>query len=85
MQSILEDACRRAVRFLRGLDHRSVQADPAAVAALTRLEHDLPFESSDPATVLALLDGEAVEGVGRPLVQGRQKIPVFLPERPGGE
>jgi glutamate/tyrosine decarboxylase-like PLP-dependent enzyme len=56
MQSLLEDACRRAVRFLRGLEQRSVQADPAAVAALTRLEQDLPLESSDPAAVLALLD-----------------------------
>jgi glutamate/tyrosine decarboxylase-like PLP-dependent enzyme len=56
MQSLLEDACRRAVRYLRGLDERQVRPDPAAVAALSRLEQDLPLESSDPAAMLALLD-----------------------------
>jgi len=56
MHSVLEDACRRAVRYLRGLDARSVQADPAAVAALSRLEEDLPSESTPAEQVLALLD-----------------------------
>ena len=56
MQSLLEDACRRAVGYLQGLRERAVQPSAAAVAALERLEEPLPQQSSDPAEVLALLD-----------------------------
>ena len=56
MQTLLEDACQRAVRFLQDIRERRVQADPAAVAALARLEEALPSLSSNPADVIALLD-----------------------------
>jgi glutamate/tyrosine decarboxylase-like PLP-dependent enzyme len=53
---LLEDACRRAVRYLQSLDGRGVAPKGAAVAALDRLEHEMPRQPSDPASVLAILD-----------------------------
>jgi glutamate/tyrosine decarboxylase-like PLP-dependent enzyme len=53
---ILDDAATRARRYLRSLDDRSVAPDPAAVAALQRLDEPLPAASSPPQQVLALLD-----------------------------
>src|SRR5437868_864603 len=56
MQSLLEDACRRAIGYLRTLGERGVGPSAAAVAGLERLEEALPVQPSDPAKVLALLD-----------------------------
>ncbi len=56
---LLADASQRALRYLAGLDRRSVAATPASVAALDRLDFALP-ESGRPAPeVLALLDEAA--------------------------
>jgi glutamate/tyrosine decarboxylase-like PLP-dependent enzyme len=56
MQLLLEDACRRAVQYLCGLDERRVGPAAADVAALIRLEQDLPVLPSHAEDVLALLD-----------------------------
>jgi len=56
MQPLLEDACRRSIRYLRGLGERRVQPASADVTALTRLEHDLPALPSHAEDVLAVLD-----------------------------
>jgi glutamate/tyrosine decarboxylase-like PLP-dependent enzyme len=59
MSDLLEDAARRAIRYLESLPERPVRPDPASVAALSRLDFDLPELGRAPAAVLALLD-EAV-------------------------
>jgi glutamate/tyrosine decarboxylase-like PLP-dependent enzyme len=59
MSDLLEDAARRAIRYLESLPERPVRPDPASVAALPRLDFDLPELGRAPAAVLALLD-EAV-------------------------
>jgi glutamate/tyrosine decarboxylase-like PLP-dependent enzyme len=53
---LLNDAAARAIRYLDGLDARSVAPTPAAVARLKALDESLPEESSDPAETLRLLD-----------------------------
>jgi glutamate/tyrosine decarboxylase-like PLP-dependent enzyme len=53
---LLDDAARRGARYLAGLEARSVQAAPAAVAGLARLEAALNDGPVDPAVVLAELD-----------------------------
>jgi glutamate/tyrosine decarboxylase-like PLP-dependent enzyme len=59
MLDLLEDAKRRALRFLAQLPERAVRPDPRASAELARLEFPLPEAGRAPADVLALLD-EAV-------------------------
>jgi glutamate/tyrosine decarboxylase-like PLP-dependent enzyme len=59
MKDLLQDATRRALRYLDSLATRPVRPDPEATAALRRLEHPLPAEGRPAAEVLALLD-EAV-------------------------
>jgi glutamate/tyrosine decarboxylase-like PLP-dependent enzyme len=59
MPELLADALQRASRYLRSLRTRAVAPDPAAVAALSRLDGALPATGSPPAATLALLD-EAV-------------------------
>ncbi len=59
MNELMQDAARRAQRFLDQLPARPVRPDPKATAALERLEFPLPQAGRDPADVLALLD-EAV-------------------------
>ncbi|MCC7462449.1 MAG: aspartate aminotransferase family protein [Gammaproteobacteria bacterium] len=59
MKSVMRDAARRALRYLEQLPSRPVRPDPAAAAALARLEFALPQSGRTPAEVLALLD-EAV-------------------------
>jgi glutamate/tyrosine decarboxylase-like PLP-dependent enzyme len=54
--AILDDAARRARAYLNGLNDRSVEASPAAVAALRQLDEALPEGPSDAAETLALLD-----------------------------
>src|SRR5579862_1519358 len=56
MYDILDDAARRAHRYLDGLNARPVCPDPAAVAALRELNTAMPSAASDPAETIALLD-----------------------------
>ena len=56
MYAILDDAARRARKYLDGLQGRRVAPDAAAVAALRELDAALPATSSDGAKTLALLD-----------------------------
>jgi glutamate/tyrosine decarboxylase-like PLP-dependent enzyme len=53
---VLDDAATRARRYLESLDDRAVAPDPAAVAALQRLDEPLPAASTSAKQVLALLD-----------------------------
>ena len=53
---LLRDAAERGIRYLDGLDARSVAAAQSAVDRLMELDVKLPEEPTDPATVLALLD-----------------------------
>ncbi len=54
--ALLQDAAGRAVRYLDQLRARSVPPADDAVAALSRLEFELPTGGLDPAAVVALLD-----------------------------
>jgi glutamate/tyrosine decarboxylase-like PLP-dependent enzyme len=54
--SILNDAAERALRYLEGLDARSVAPSAEALAQLGRLGGPLPESDTDAADVLALLD-----------------------------
>jgi glutamate/tyrosine decarboxylase-like PLP-dependent enzyme len=54
--AILEDAARRARRYLDGLQGRHVAPDAAAVAALRELDGALPEARGDGEQTLALLD-----------------------------
>lgn len=56
---LLEDAARRAARYLESLAERSVAPSTASVEGLAVLDEALPEGPTDPARVLALLD-EAV-------------------------
>ncbi|MGH8309367.1 MAG: pyridoxal-dependent decarboxylase, partial [Steroidobacteraceae bacterium] len=56
MKSLLEDAARRAVRYLEALPDRPVAPLPQAVRRLVELDVPMPGESTDPAMVLAQLD-----------------------------
>jgi glutamate/tyrosine decarboxylase-like PLP-dependent enzyme len=53
---LLADASARAMRYLDGLDSRSVAPTAAAVAALRAFDRGLPEKSNDPAETLRLLD-----------------------------
>ena len=54
--ALLQDASRRALRYLAGLADRPVAPSAAAVSALRELDFPLPASGRDPAEVLALLD-----------------------------
>lgn len=56
MSDLLDDASRRAQRYLAALDTRGVAPTLEALAALARLERPLPQRSSSPSEVLAELD-----------------------------
>ncbi|MBV9697688.1 MAG: aspartate aminotransferase family protein [Gammaproteobacteria bacterium] len=56
MYEILDDAARRARRYLEALPERPVGPTAAAVAALEELEEPLPARGSSAAETLALLD-----------------------------
>ncbi len=56
MKPLLENAAQRSIAYLQGLASRPVAPDPAAVAALTRLQEPLPAGATDPEEVLRLLD-----------------------------
>ena len=56
MRDLLNNAAARGIRYLEGLNARSVVPTPEALANLAKLDGALPEEPTDPATVLALLD-----------------------------
>ena len=56
MRELLDDAARRAIRYLDGLDARGVAPAPAAVAALAELDGPMPQAPCAPAETLRLLD-----------------------------
>lgn len=56
MYTILDDAARRAHKYLDGLQGRRVAPEAAAVTALRELDGPLPAQSSEGAKTLALLD-----------------------------
>jgi glutamate/tyrosine decarboxylase-like PLP-dependent enzyme len=56
MKELLSDASARAIRYLEGLDARSVAPTPAAIKQLQALDAPLPAKSGDPAETLRLLD-----------------------------
>jgi glutamate/tyrosine decarboxylase-like PLP-dependent enzyme len=53
---LLADASRRAIRYLDGLNARSVAPTPSAVEALKAFDEPFPEEPGDPADTLRLLD-----------------------------
>ncbi len=56
MNELLEDAAKRAIAYLEGLDSRSVAPTPEAIDKLKLLDERLPEESGDPANTLKILD-----------------------------
>jgi glutamate/tyrosine decarboxylase-like PLP-dependent enzyme len=56
VKDLLQDATRRALRYLGNLPTRPVRPDPKATAELAQLEFPLPAAGRAPADVLALLD-----------------------------
>jgi glutamate/tyrosine decarboxylase-like PLP-dependent enzyme len=56
MNTLLEDAAKRAIAYLEGLDSRSVAPTPQAIDQLKLLDESLPEETSNPAHTLKLLD-----------------------------
>lgn len=53
---LLEEAARRASRYLTNLNERPVFPSPEALAGLASFDESLPEKSCDPLEVLALLD-----------------------------
>jgi glutamate/tyrosine decarboxylase-like PLP-dependent enzyme len=73
MKSLLEDAARRAQRYLAALPERAVRPDPEAVRRLAELDFRLPSEGRSPAAVLELLDervGPATMAMAGPRFHG---------------
>ncbi len=56
MKELLEDAAKRAIAYLEGLDLRSVAPTPEAIEKLKLLDDRLPEEPSNPANTLRILD-----------------------------
>ena len=56
MRELLDDASRRAIRYLDGLARRGVAPDAGALAGLAELDGPLPERSCSPAETLRLLD-----------------------------
>src|SRR5690242_17655473 len=56
MRDLLRTTADRAARYLAGLKDRGVAPTPQALDDLKRLDEPLPERSTDPATVIALLD-----------------------------
>ena len=56
MSDLLDDASRRAQRYLAALEARAVAPSSQALAALARLDGPLPERTSSPSEVLAELD-----------------------------
>ncbi len=69
MKELLKDAAERSIRYLDQIRGRHVQPSHSAVRELVRLDEPLPDESSDPRSVLELLDttcSPATMGVAGP-------------------
>ncbi len=56
MRRLLEDASKRAIRYLEDLDKRNVGPTQEAISQLARLDGDLPEDPIDAVDVLAELD-----------------------------
>jgi glutamate/tyrosine decarboxylase-like PLP-dependent enzyme len=56
MRPLLQEGAERAIRYLEGLDERSVAPSEAALARLQQLDTPLPEGPSEPGETLALLD-----------------------------
>ena len=56
MEELLEDAQRRAARYVSDVRSRRVAPDADAIKRLSEFEEKLPEERMDPAQVLSLLD-----------------------------
>src|SRR3989440_572960 len=56
VRHLLDEAARRARRYLAALDARAVAPSPQALAALARFDGPLPEQTSSPMEVLAELD-----------------------------
>ncbi|MHB1134440.1 MAG: pyridoxal phosphate-dependent decarboxylase family protein [Chloroflexota bacterium] len=56
MRRLLEDASRRALLYLEGLDDRGVAPTPEAIARLAEFVEPMPTAGADPAVVLRQLD-----------------------------
>ena len=56
MQELLDDAAKRAIRYLDGLAHRDVAPDASALAGLPGLDGALPEQPCEAAETLRLLD-----------------------------
>jgi glutamate/tyrosine decarboxylase-like PLP-dependent enzyme len=56
MRELLISAAERAIRYLEGLNERSVAPDPAVVARLTELDMPLPDHPCEADETVALLD-----------------------------
>jgi glutamate/tyrosine decarboxylase-like PLP-dependent enzyme len=54
--AVLDDAAKRARRYLESLDDRAVAPGPEAIAALAGLDEPLPATATSPREVLAKLD-----------------------------
>ena len=59
MRELMLDTTARALRYLEGLDERTVTPDPAVVARLDALEISLPDDGVSDAATLAELDSYA--------------------------
>ena len=59
MQDLLDDAAKRAIRYLEGLGARGVAPEAAALARLPELDGPLPEQACDAAQTLRLLDDVA--------------------------
>ena len=56
MKELLAYAAERAIRYLEGLESRSVAPSPAAVEQLWKFDEPLPIHTTDPAETLRMLD-----------------------------
>jgi glutamate/tyrosine decarboxylase-like PLP-dependent enzyme len=56
MHDLLEDAARRAMAYLEGLDRRSVAPAASAIAALDAFDQPFPERGTAPLETIALLD-----------------------------
>ena len=56
VEELLLDAAHRGVRYLNGIDQRSVEPSAEAVARLRELRFPLPQTPTPPEEVLRLLD-----------------------------
>ncbi len=64
MRELLRNATERALRYLDGLEERSVAPTPEAIAQLAELDTALPETGADPLATLAELDRHSAATVG---------------------